>query len=542
MMGKNIFSKFWNVARSISRGTVKDVGPISRIKPSDAFARDLDFSPPSATGERVTEQSVLGIAAVWAALQAVSTDISVLPLQWFQDREDGKGRDKLKRVHPLQTLTDYPNQNQTGQEWRAAMHLLKMLYGNSYSLIVRDGNRIPRELFIIHPRRVEMKTRGNVVYYVVQNPDGTLIDVPRENILHLKGMSPDGLAGYCMLNLARNPLGIAQSLDKTTGAFIRNGLMPSAVLQHPGKLTPEAEANLAKSFSSWTGASNFGQVALVEEGMTLKEWSLDFEKTQLIQMRQFSVDEVSRITRVPPHMISSLIRSTFSNIESQGQDYVNYTLLSHAVSMEEALHLRVTGRDVRDIYCKHNFNAFLRGDSASRGAFFKLMLECSVFCPNDIAEREDMNPVPNGDTYWISNNVKPVELAIKPPPPPPAPVAPAPEGKPEQPDEAKADIKRARTECKLMLVEQISRSLKAEWNRYGKMNLGAPCDPEKYRSIIERTVRGLAAIHGADAETILGAAVGRHAYASNTLNNISEEEWMERAMSEAEDILEDMQK
>ena len=51
----------------------------------------------------------------------------------------------------------------------------------------------------------------------------------------------------------------------------------------------------------------------------------------------------------------------------------------------------------------------LRGDSASRAAWYKNMRETGAFSVNEIRAQEDLPPVPGGDTHYASLNYVPLE-------------------------------------------------------------------------------------------------------------------------------------
>lgn len=69
-------------------------------------------------------------------------------------------------------------------------------------------------------------------------------------------------------------------------------------------------------------------VALLQEGMSYKQLSQDNEKAQLLQSRQWGVEEVCRLYKIPPHMVQMLAKATNNNIEHQGLQFVMYTLLA----------------------------------------------------------------------------------------------------------------------------------------------------------------------------------------------------------------------
>ena len=57
-----------------------------------------------------------------------------------------------------------------------------------------------------------------------------------------------------------------------------------------------------------------------------------------------------------------------------------------------------------------NLMAELRGDTASRAAWYTAMADLSAFCPNDILALEDMPDVPGGDRRRASLNYVPLDL------------------------------------------------------------------------------------------------------------------------------------
>ncbi len=52
--------------------------------------------------------------------------------------------------------------------------------------------------------------------------------------------------------------------------------------------------------------------------MSYKQLSQDNEKAQLLQSRQWGVEEVCRLYKIPPHMVQMLAKATNNNIEHQG--------------------------------------------------------------------------------------------------------------------------------------------------------------------------------------------------------------------------------
>ena len=157
----------------------------------------------------------------------------------------------------------------------------------------------------------------------------------REEVLHIPGLSFDGLVGYSPIAMAKNAIGMALATEEYGSKLFANDARPSVVLEHPGILKDPAKIR-----DSWNqiyrGSENAHKVAVLEEGMSVKTLSMPPEQAQFLETRKFQIEEICRIFRVPPHLIASLDRATFSNIESQSISFVVHTIRPWLVRLEMA--------------------------------------------------------------------------------------------------------------------------------------------------------------------------------------------------------------
>ena len=130
----------------------------------------------------------------------------------------------------------------------------------------------------------------------------------------MPGTGFNGLVGFSPIAMMKNSLGTTLAVEKYGSTFFKNGAQPSGVLEHLGVLK-----NPEKIRENWSavygGANNAHKVAVLEEGMQYKPISLPPEDSQFLSTRQFGVNEICRIFRVPSHMVQNLEHATFSNIE-----------------------------------------------------------------------------------------------------------------------------------------------------------------------------------------------------------------------------------
>jgi len=181
---------------------------------------------------------------------------------------------------------------------------------------------------------------------------------------------------------------------------------------------------------------------VLPNGVKAHELSGSNEAAQFLETRQYQVIEICRAFRVPPHMIQDLTRSTYSNIEVQGTEFVQHCLLPHLKRWEAAISRDLIVDDER-YFAEHSVSGLLRGDHASRSAYYVSALQNGWMTINEVRELENLNPIgEEGDKHYIQMNMQTLEdMDQQPEPPPEPPQPPEPVAPPDEPpaDEEEPD-------------------------------------------------------------------------------------------------------
>lgn len=367
----------------------------------------------ASSGERVDEQSAMQISTVYACVRLLAETVAALPLHLYRYTDGGKGKESACD-HPLyRILYRQPNDEMSSFIWRETMMTHLLLWGNAYSQIIRDGRNQVLGLYPLLPENVEVDRDGQgELYYIYhaytdevpgdQNQD---IYFRKDEILHIPGLGFNGLVGFSPIAMMKNSLGTTLAVEKYGASFFKNGAQPSGVLEHPGVLKDPQKIR-----DNWTavygGANNAHKVAVLEEGMSYKAISLPPEDSQFLSTRQFGVEEICRIFRVPPHMVQSLEHATFSNIEHQSIDFVVHTLTPWLVRFEQAIIKDLLLTEEQDVlFPKFNVDGLLRGDYQSRMNGYATGISNGFLSPNDIHRLENMDLIPaeeGGDDYYLN--------------------------------------------------------------------------------------------------------------------------------------------
>jgi HK97 family phage portal protein len=352
----------------------------------------------TSAGIRVTADSALHQPAVFACVRVISEDVASLPIKVYSRVSDmvREGVDS----HPVsKLLTKKPNAEMTPFTFKEVITAHVLLYGNGYAEIEKDNAGNVIGLWILLPEKMQVGIVDGEVVYVYNSGNGQ-VTYPSDRIFHIKGLGHDGLIGYSPIEYARETIGISAAMEKSGGTFFSNASRPSGILSHPAKLSEGAAKRLREGWQGmYSGSENTGRTAILEEGMKWEQLSIPHSDSQWLESRQYSLQDIARMYRVPPHMIGDLSRSTFSNIESQQIAYMQSTLMPWLRRWEQEINRKLIGDDEQKVYAEFLAEELLRGNTLERYDAYRMARESGWLSVNDIRKRENLNPVEGGDSY-----------------------------------------------------------------------------------------------------------------------------------------------
>lgn len=350
----------------------------------------------TSAGVTVTEQSSLGMPAVWRAVNLLAGTAAALPLHAY--KPDGDTRVRLGTESQAAQLLDDPHPDMTPFEFWETVYGHMLLWGNAYLRKVRNRLGTIVELWAVHPGRVRAgrASDGSKVYQL----DGSDRAWTDEEILHIPGFGYDGVSGCSPIRLARQGISLAMAAEDFGARFFGSGSLMSGILQTEQRLTKEqADALKSRWQAKVAGLGNAHDVAVLDSGAKFQQMSIPPGDAQFIESRGFQITEVARIFGVPPHMLMQTEKSTSwgTGIEQQGIGFVTYTLQPWLTRVEQRLTKMLRPGTV---YARYNVEGLLRGDSAAQAAFMKFMWEVGAFSTNDIRRLKELEPVDGGNVRY----------------------------------------------------------------------------------------------------------------------------------------------
>jgi HK97 family phage portal protein len=373
----------------------------------------------TAAGVRVTPETALQCSAFLACVRVISETIASLPLFLYERLDDG-GKRKAANNPLYRVLHQQPNPWQTAMEFREQMTALYLMYGNSYAEIrVPAAGRL--EMWPLHPSRMEVERLENgSLRYKYREPDNNRTTLyTQDQIFHLRWLTTDGIMGLQPPTLSRDSIGLARALEQHGSTYFGNGARPGIVLESDNPIPIEAAERLREQWERMhRGADRAHRTAVLPNGVKAHELSGSNESAQFLETRRFQIEEVARSMRCPLHLIGELSRSTYNNIEVQNTEAVQFCFLPHCRRWEASISRDLIEDDER-FFAEHVLTGLLRGDHASRSAYYVSAVQNGWMSVNEVRELENMNPLgPEGDQHFIQLNMTTLEKAAEPEPMP----------------------------------------------------------------------------------------------------------------------------
>jgi hypothetical protein len=139
----------------------------------------------------VNTGNALRVSDAYACIRLLADSVSSLALKAYRRLPEGRvpAGDNARITQLLQR----PSPGSTMVDLLSQMMVHANLYGESFVGLYRADGEIV-QLGLIHPDSVQVELKGRRVVYTLSTDKG-LVDVGVDDVLHVKGMSVDGLRG-----------------------------------------------------------------------------------------------------------------------------------------------------------------------------------------------------------------------------------------------------------------------------------------------------------------------------------------------------------
>jgi HK97 family phage portal protein len=360
----------------------------------------------TASGQFVTPQTAMRASAVLACMRILSEDISSLPLNLYRRTPQGA---VLATDHPLfRLLHDCPNTWQTSMELRESMILDLLCYGNAFSEkeIGSDG------ISALYPL-----SAGRVVFV---NPLDEFIPPPvplffryadpragqrillSDDLWVVRMLAPAStIEGTSLILLAREAIGLALAAEEQGARLFKQGVQTDLTLSTEETVDAEGKEQLRTAFMErYAGSGNAWMPLLLEGGLKAQRIGLTAQESQYIEARQFQLEDIARIFRIPDVLIGVAHgkTSTFASAEQFFLSYVKHTLTPWCNRIEQAIARDLLApSETPEYFVKHDLDSLTRADLQTRYAAHASGIAAGFLTRNEARQMENLPTLPGLD-------------------------------------------------------------------------------------------------------------------------------------------------
>ena len=233
------------------------------------------------------------VATIYTSAKILSQSISSIPIHISKNGKPYIKHDKYMMLN-CRMSGIYNN-----QEFWSTLEYHRSIYGNAF-VDLRRGNEILPPICCC-----DYKVKNGVLeYHFNYSLDPKYSDltgrsgdewIKAKDLLHFKGMSPDGIMGLPPISAIAHSMGIVDRATNTIKAFYDNQAMSPMSLE--SKIDTAAAAKVTLEgldtfLSKYTGAANAGRPIQLPPNTKLTPLSIHFADAELIATMKFSKDEI----------------------------------------------------------------------------------------------------------------------------------------------------------------------------------------------------------------------------------------------------------
>lgn len=365
---------------------------------------------PSAAGVTVNEKTAYQITAFWSAVNIVADTLAELPIQLR--RQLPGGDIEVIADHPvLPLIRTRPNPDASAVTLKSTIQGHTLTWGNGFCWIRRTASG-PSELWPLLPGTTMARRdrNRNLFFEAKLETNGsveTAIFAP-EDILHIPGLTHNGLMGLSPIRVQREMLGSAIAVQDFGARFFGNGAIPGGVMTFPDSITDPDE--LRNQMEDKFGGNNALRLLIISNGGKYEKIGIPPEDAQFLESKEFSVAEIARMFRLPLHFLGKMGQATFNNLEQMGTHFVKFTMMPWLVRWEQELTWKLLTQEERDQGFSFKFKAdgLQRGDIKTRYSSYQSGINAGWLTRNDARRLEDMNPLEGLDEPLQPLNMAPI--------------------------------------------------------------------------------------------------------------------------------------
>jgi HK97 family phage portal protein len=330
---------------------------------------------------------------------------SSLPLHVY--RRAGEGRERVSSGK-LVDLLERPGPATSQADLISSLMAHLAVYGNGYLAKYRQAGEVV-QLGLLHPERIRPELEGGRLRFRYTPGSGPQRMLSEADVVHVKGLSIDGLTGLSAVSQAARVLGLSDELVKHALAYFDSkaagGTARPAGVLRLGEGASFGDQDRTKE--KIRAESRPHGILVIQGDAEYMEVASKLDDAQFVEQRRLAAQEIARVFRIPPHMLGapSADSMTYSNVEQESIEFVRYSLTPWLRRIELAIS---NDRDLafQQQFVKFELDGLLRADAKTRAEIYSLALDpiSGWMSRDEVRKLEDLEPEQQGPPVTAAIN------------------------------------------------------------------------------------------------------------------------------------------
>lgn len=326
-----------------------------------AIRKMLGLGMDTKSGVQVDHTRVMAIPAIKRAVQIITDKMYGMPWYVFEEKPDGR---EFTTSHPSwRCVVDQANTEIDAATLRQQLTQWAMTWGNGCAAIFRppewpSGGHV--ELIPLLPDRTkltrisqsvaekfgDLSVAGALMYETRIGGELTLL-APRD-VIHIRGLGDNPYWGYDIVDLMSETFGGAIAKEEFANALFGQGATPAGFIEMEGSLDEESEENYIASLGKgMQGLGKAHKFILLEEGAKFKPSTIDPDKTQMLEGREFDVRLLAMAIGIKVHKLVDGANSAFKSLEQANQEHKDDDIMPWVNKWRQQTHAKLLTDDQR---------------------------------------------------------------------------------------------------------------------------------------------------------------------------------------------------
>lgn len=369
----------------------------------------------------LSNEDAFRLSPIFACQRNISESLAMLPRHFIRSPTP-QAREVVTDHPSLDIFKRKANSLMTSNVFVKTLQNHALGWGNGYAeLQMEEGGTRVLSAWPIPPTHCRpvcfINSEGEPdIYYEILLSDGTRTRIRKERILHIKGISFDGIHGISIIGAACRAIGLGDALEEFAIKFYEEGMIGGGFIQVPAGMDRTALENLRADLEEMndSGLDGAHRFKFLYDSVTFAQNFIKPDEAQFILTRDAQIKDFARFYRHPLHKLNEMKEVSYNSAELMNTEWVVDTLQPWGTAWEEEVAVRFfTESEDLNIEMRFNYNALLRGDSVNRSNFYRTMIMSGVMTQNEARGLEDLPPVDGADELLTPLNMTTERISEK---------------------------------------------------------------------------------------------------------------------------------